>query len=158
MKMSFRYFDAAEHLRSIVEELRPTAEMAGIGLRFKVIGGAGGDTSVLGDRERLKQVVVNLVENAIKYNRPDGRVDVELDLVDSEAVVSVRDTGIGIPEGDIPRIFERFYRVNKDRSRAVGGSGLGLAIVKHILEAHGTQIRVESQPGVGSTFSFRLKR
>jgi two-component system phosphate regulon sensor histidine kinase PhoR len=158
MKMSFRYFDAAEHFRSIVEELRPTAEMAGIGLHFEVIGGSGGDTSVLGDRERLKQVIVNLVENAIKYNRPDGRVDVELELVDSEAIVSVRDTGIGIPEDDIPRIFERFYRVNKDRSRAVGGSGLGLAIVKHILEAHGTQIRVESRPGVGSTFSFRLKR
>jgi two-component system phosphate regulon sensor histidine kinase PhoR len=113
---------------------------------------------VLGDRERLKQVVVNLVENAIKYNRPNGNVTVELQLQSDDAYLRVRDTGIGIPQEDLGRIFERFYRVNKDRSRAVGGSGLGLAIVKHILEAHGTGAQVESQPGVGTTFSFRLKR
>lgn len=158
MKMRFRYFDAAEQFRAIVEELRPTAEMAGIELSFTVIGGTSNDTSVLGDRERLKQVIVNLVENAIKYNHPDGYVTVELELDNGEAWVHVRDNGIGIPEEDLSRIFERFYRVNKDRSRSVGGSGLGLAIVKHILEAHGTHVAVESKPGVGSVFSFRLKR
>jgi two-component system phosphate regulon sensor histidine kinase PhoR len=158
MKMSFRYFDAAGHFRSVVEELRPTAEMAGVELHFSVIGNDGDDSSVYGDRERLKQVVVNLVENAIKYNRPDGSVTVELELLDGDAIVRVRDTGIGIPKEDLGRVFERFYRVNKDRSRAVGGSGLGLAIVKHILEAHRTQINVESEIGKGSVFSFRLKR
>ncbi len=158
MKMSFRYFDAAEYFSTITEELRPTAEIAGVELEFHVVDNARGGISVLGDRERLKQVLVNLTENAIKYNHPGGRVIVELEAKESEAVVRVRDNGIGIPQEDIGRIFERFYRVSKDRSRAVGGSGLGLAIVKHIVEAHGTTIRVESEHGRGSVFSFSLRR
>jgi len=158
MKMSFRYFDAADVFRGLIEELRPTAEMADVSLEFRLIGEPGVDTSVYGDRDRIKQVLVNLIENAIKYNRPQGSVVVELEPVRNEAIVRVVDTGIGIPEQDLGRIFERFYRVNKDRSRSVGGSGLGLAIVKHIIEAHNTTIQVQSTPGTGSTFSFRLKR
>jgi two-component system phosphate regulon sensor histidine kinase PhoR len=157
MKMSFRYFDAAGYFGAVIEELRPTAEMAGISLSFNVVNGDG-DTTVFGDRDRLKQALVNLVENAIKYNRPDGRVDVELEFRDDRAFVRVRDTGIGIPESDLGRIFERFYRVDKDRARAVGGSGLGLSITKHIIEAHRSKINVESELGVGTTFSFSLKR
>lgn len=157
MKMSFRYFDAVEYLRGIIAELGPTAEIARVRLELNVIGGRK-DLMVLGDRDRLKQAIVNLVENAIKYNRPEGVVTVELEARDGEAEFRVRDTGIGIPAEDLGRIFERFYRVNKDRSRAVGGSGLGLAIVKHIVEAHGSSVRVESELGRGSTLSFTLKR
>ena len=158
MKMSFRYFDPVAYFRAITEELRPTAEMSGVTLSFAEIGDKPGEKNVLGDRERLKQVVTNLVENAIKYNRPDGCVLVEVEPGSSTTVIRVRDTGIGIPGEHLDRIFERFYRVNKDRSRSVGGSGLGLAIVKHILEAHGSRMVVTSEPGVGSTFEFTLKR
>ncbi len=157
MKMSFRYFDAADVFRGLIEELRPTAEMADVTLEFRMLEGQKSDPSVYGDRDRIKQVLVNLVENAVKYNHPGGSVRVELEMLAHEAIIRVTDTGIGIPEQDLGRIFERFYRVNKDRSRAVGGSGLGLAIVKHIIEAHNSSIHVESVPGVGSTFSFRLK-
>ncbi len=158
MKMSFRYFNAIEYLHQIVEELRPTAEIAGVQLSFTPPSNVATTLSLLGDRERLKQVLVNLIENAIKYNRREGKVAVEIEPHEDDAIVRVRDTGIGIPEGDIARIFERFYRVNKDRSRAVGGSGLGLAIVKHIVEAHGSSVQVDSTPGTGSIFSFSLKR
>ncbi|MBX7216292.1 MAG: two-component sensor histidine kinase [Candidatus Kapabacteria bacterium] len=158
MKMSFRYFNADEFLRSIVEELRPTAQIAGIELHYAPPLTPNGNATVFGDRERIKQAMVNLIENAIKYNKPNGLVTVSLELVGEQGVFRVADTGIGIPEGDIRRIFERFYRVNKDRSRAVGGSGLGLAIVKHIIEAHNATITVRSVHGEGSTFSFWLKR
>ncbi|MBC8145350.1 MAG: ATP-binding protein [bacterium] len=157
MKMSFRYFDAVEYFRSIIDEMRPTAEMAGVDLVLTIVGDES-DHSAYGDRDRLKQAVVNLVENAIKYNRADGTVTVELDFCESELIVRVIDDGIGIPEDDQSRIFERFYRVDKNRSRAVGGSGLGLAIVKHIIEAHRSSIHVVSHFGTGSTFSFGLKR
>lgn len=158
MKMSFRYFDPVAYFRAVTEELRPTAEMSGISLSFTHSGESDRAPSALGDRERLKQVVTNLVENAIKYNRSDGEVRVDVAETSTGIVVAVSDTGIGIPQGDIGRIFERFYRVNKDRSRSVGGSGLGLAIAKHIIEAHGTSINVESEPGSGSRFSFSLRK
>lgn len=157
MRMSIRYFDIASFLRSIVEELMPTAEIAGIGLELRIMTGEP-DVQVKGDRDRLKQVIVNLVENAIKYNRSDGSVSVVLETSPEGATISVSDTGIGIPPEDVGRIFERFYRVDRDRSRAVGGSGLGLSIVKHILEKHRARIRVSSTPGEGSTFSFTLQR
>ncbi len=156
MKMSFRYFDLIDHVTHVVDELQPTAEMAGVTLDLVTLG--DDDFTVWGDRERLKQVMINLIENAIKYNQNGGRVTVELESNAIGVIVRVRDSGIGIPEEDLGRIFERFYRVNKDRARAVGGSGLGLAIVKHIIEAHHTRIKVESRLGAGSTFSFVLKR
>jgi two-component system phosphate regulon sensor histidine kinase PhoR len=159
MKMSFRYFNALDYFRAIIDELQPTAEIADVSLEFRTVGGnTKGNASLLGDRERLKQALVNLIENAIKYNHPGGAVTVELELRQTDAVVHVRDTGVGIPKEDLGRIFERFYRVNKDRSRAVGGSGLGLAIVKHIIEAHGSTVQVASKPGAGTTFSFVLKQ
>lgn len=157
MRMSIRYFDIASFLRSIVEELTPTAEIAGVGLELRIMTDEP-DVQVKGDRDRLKQVIVNLVENAIKYNRSDGSVSVILEISPEGATISVSDTGIGIPPEDVGRIFERFYRVDRDRSRAVGGSGLGLSIVKHILEKHRAHIRVSSTPGEGSTFSFTLQR
>lgn len=113
--------------------------------------------AVLGDRARIRQVLTNLIENAIKYNEPGGHVEVTARQRDTGAVrVAVVDDGIGIPDQALGRLTERFYRVDKSRSRAEGGTGLGLAIVKHLLEAHGQQLEVESQVGYGSTFGFTL--
>ncbi|MBI5587772.1 MAG: PAS domain-containing sensor histidine kinase [Deltaproteobacteria bacterium] len=112
---------------------------------------------VLGDRDRLEQVVVNLLDNAIKYTPSGGKVSVSAFISDGWVKVDIRDTGIGIPSDDIPRIFERFYRVDKARSRDLGGTGLGLAIVKHIIQVHNGRLQVESTPGKGSTFSFSIK-
>ena len=112
---------------------------------------------VLGDRDRLEQVVVNLLDNAIKYTPSGGTVSVAASNSGDWVRVEIRDTGIGIPAGDIPRIFERFYRVDKARSRELGGTGLGLAIVKHIIQGHNGRMQVESTPGQGSVFSFSIR-
>src|SRR5207248_876831 len=106
------------------------------------------------DSEQLKQVLINIVENAIKFNRESGSVMVQARPVASAVLVSVEDTGLGIPSQDLSRVFERFYRVDKARSREMGGTGLGLAIAKHIIEAHGGTLSVESSVGKGSVFSF----
>ncbi len=113
--------------------------------------------SALADAEQIRQVLANLVDNAIKYTESGGRVDITLEMREAEVVVSVRDTGLGIPESDQTRIFERFYRVDKSRSREAGGTGLGLAIVKHLVEAQGGRVWVESRQPGGSSFFFSLK-
>ncbi len=113
--------------------------------------------NVLGDRDRLEQVVVNLFDNAIKYTPAGGHVTITARSLEDEVCVDVIDTGIGIPEDDISRIFERFYRVDKARSRALGGTGLGLAIVKHIIQGHNGRLEVKSKLGLGTTFSFFLR-
>lgn len=155
MKMSIRYFELEEWLTKQITELLPTAQHHGITLELIW---SGAPVNVLGDRERLAQVLNNLVENAIKYNNPNGRVEVGYKDFVEEVEIFVSDTGRGIPEEHLGRIFERFYRVDKERSRAVGGTGLGLAIVKHIIEAHESRVHVRSTMGKGSTFSFRLKK
>lgn len=109
-----------------------------------------------GDELRLRQLFLNLISNGIKYTPEGGSVTISLAIQDDSALIDIRDTGIGIPDSDLPRIFDRFYRVDKARNRMDGGSGLGLAIVKWIVEAHGGQIEVTSEPGAGSTFSVRL--
>ena len=114
-------------------------------------------SKALGDRDRLEQVMVNLLDNAIKYTPSGGKVRVGACQEDGFIRVDVADTGIGIPEADISRIFERFYRVDKARSRELGGTGLGLAIVKHIIQGHNGRLHVESTPGKGSVFSFSIK-
>jgi two-component system phosphate regulon sensor histidine kinase PhoR len=101
--------------------------------------------------------MTNLIVNAIKYTET-GKVEVGIEEEEQFGSVFVNDTGIGISVSDLNRIFERFYRVDKDRSRELGGTGLGLAIVKHIVEAHGSKIEVKSQVGKGSNFSFKLKK
>jgi two-component system phosphate regulon sensor histidine kinase PhoR len=111
---------------------------------------------VKADKFRIRQVLVNLITNSIKYGKENGTTLIELNYLNDDVVVEVSDNGDGIDEKHLPRIFERFYRIDKGRSREQGGTGLGLAIVKHILEAHGKSIKVESQPGKGTKFTFSL--
>jgi heavy metal sensor kinase len=124
------------------------------GLSFQ--SGQTQDLVVKGDEARLRELFMNLLDNAIKYTPAPGTVSVSLRREGQMAVVAITDTGVGIPAEDIPFIFERFYRVDKSRSRAEGGTGLGLAICRHIAEAHGGKIEVESQVGAGSTLSVWL--
>ena len=156
MKMSFRYLDVRAFLQAMTEEMRGKAEQKNITLTFT--GDGGGNDEAYGDRERLRQVMVNLIDNAIKYTDAGGRVGISCRPAADRCEISVQDTGCGIPREHLSRIFERFYRVDRDRSRDVGGTGLGLAIVKHIVEAHGGTMRVESVVGEGSTFTFSLKQ
>ena len=116
----------------------------------------GSDTMLRGVPELLRGIVYNLTDNAIKYNRPGGSVTVTVSRQKDEAVLTVNDTGIGIPEGEQDRIFERFYRVDKSRSKEVGGTGLGLSIVKHAAFLHKAAIDVTSQPGAGTTIQVRF--
>jgi two-component system phosphate regulon sensor histidine kinase PhoR len=154
MRMSYRYFEINPFIDSIIAELGSLVEEKNIKFVFNP---AKEGLQVYADKDKLKQVFVNLLQNAIKYTDAGT---VEVILVEEKKFVDViiKDTGIGIPEEDLDRIFERFYRVDKARSRAVGGTGLGLAIVKHIVEAHGSKIMVQSKLGEGSQFSFKLKK
>ena len=130
------------------ERLSQQAESRGI--RMTV---SGESTIITGSRTEITELAYNLVDNAIKYNRENGNI--EIDIADKKLTVS--DTGLGIPQDSIPRIFERFYRIDKSRSRAKGGTGLGLSIVKHIAEHHGAKIDVESTVGVGTSITVRFK-
>lgn len=154
MRMTFRYFDINEYLQNIVKELAPIASEKLIELIYIP---AKDKLQLFGDKIRLRQVMVNLIQNSIKYTEK-GKVEVLVIEEQKFGKIIVRDTGIGISEEDLGRIFERFYRVDKARSRAVGGTGLGLAIVKHIVEAHGSKVEVKSVVDSGSEFSFRLKK
>ena len=111
------------------------------------------------DRERIQQVLINLIVNSIKYGLEKGTTEVSIEnLIKNKVIVRITDNGIGIGKTHLPRLFERFYRVDKSGSRTEGGSGLGLSIVKHIIEAHNEKIYVESELGVGSEFSFTLEK
>ena len=127
-----------------------------INLELKFIPAREG-LEVFGDKEKLKQVMVNLIQNAIKYTEK-GKVEIVVVEETKNVIVRIKDTGIGIPDNYLDRIFERFFRVDKARSRAQGGTGLGLAIVKHIIEAHNSKITVRSKVDQGSEFSFSLKK
>src|SRR5205085_1397659 len=110
---------------------------------------------VIGNGDYLERAVSNLVDNAIKYTRENGHIAVSASVDNGQVVIEVADNGIGIPPEDLARIFERFYRVDRSRSREMGGTGLGLSIVKHVAQVHRGSIEVSSAPGVGA--SFRLK-
>jgi two-component system phosphate regulon sensor histidine kinase PhoR len=113
---------------------------------------------VFADKEKIQQVLTNFVMNSIKYGKENGTTEVSIeDLVNNKIIVRIRDNGEGIEKPYIPRLFERFFRVDKSGARSEGGSGLGLSIVKHIIEAHGEKIYVESEFGKGSEFSFTLE-
>jgi len=115
-----------------------------------------GERPVRGSQQDLALLIRNLIDNAVRYSREGGSVSIEVRSDGDEVLLRVRDTGIGIPSRDIPRIFERFYRVDRARSRETGGTGLGLAIVKHIVENHRGRVEVESELGSGSTFLVSL--
>lgn len=150
-------FDLLEIVRETMESLESKAKKNSIQLKLKK-GMDGSKIMVLGDSAKLVQVLTNLVVNSINYGVEGGHTEIRYYDADEAVLVEVSDTGIGIRESDLPRVFERFYRVDKSRSRHAGGSGLGLAIVKHILESHGQTISVRSTPGEGSTFSFTLQK
>ncbi len=154
IKMKFESIDLSKLCAEVIDQFEEKAQWKNIKLRFspqsKLVAYA--------DWQRISQVVTNLISNAINYTPEGGEVTVSFDTGKKNITTYISDTGEGIPQEHIGRIFERFYRVDKSRSREKGGTGLGLAIVKHILEGHGTRAEVESTPGKGSTFSFRLPR
>lgn len=149
--------DMEELIGSTVSALRKGALDKGIELLLDLPDSI---PMVCGDMDRLEQVMVNLLDNAIKYTPSGGAITVSVGFESGggEVAVKVQDTGLGIPKEDIPRIFERFYRVDKARSRELGGTGLGLAIVKHIIQGLNGKVSVESKVGKGSAFTFSLKR
>ncbi len=140
-------------LARVVEFMKPAAEKKRQALELSVNGRLPG---VAGDPDYLERAISNLVDNAIKYTPEGGRIRVSARQDDSNVVIEVADTGIGIPPVDVPRVFERFYRVDKSRSREMGGTGLGLSIVKHVVQVHGGTVDVESVVGKGTTFRVRL--
>src|SRR3990172_4281840 len=154
MRLSYRYFEVNEFLQAIVNHLKSLSDEKHLELIYHP---CRANLKLFGDKYKLKQALDNLITNAIKYTET-GKVEVLVEEDKKFGRIIVRDTGIGIPDEDLSRIFERFYRVDKARSREVGGTGLGLAIVKHIIEAHGSKISVKSKIGEGSEFSFTLKK
>lgn len=154
MRMSYRYFKVNDLINQVVQENRKIAEDKNLELSYRP---ARDDLEVFGDKDKLRQVLVNLILNSIKYTEK-GKVEVLIEEENKHAKIIIRDTGIGIHENYLDRIFERFFRIDKARSRSQGGTGLGLAIVKHIIEAHNSKVTVSSKVGEGSEFSFLLKK
>jgi signal transduction histidine kinase len=145
-------FDFSELTRTTVEQMQLLAEEKKVQMSFE----GSGRIDVEGDPIRLKQIVVNLVDNAIKYSSSGGTVSVRTFPAGGKAVLEVSDVGIGIPHEALPQIFDRFYRVDKARSRQLGGAGLGLAIVKSICVAHGGSVTAQSSGGKGAVFRVEL--
>jgi two-component system phosphate regulon sensor histidine kinase PhoR len=158
MRANMEDFYLKECLLDVVDELQVRAQKEGVEIDVQDFDK---HLKVVADRGQMRQVFVNLMENGIKYNKPGGRVDVGLKPFPKRSekiLLYVKDTGIGIDQEDLNRVTERFYRVDKSRSRDKGGTGLGLSIVKHIVMAHGENLYLESEPGQGSTFSVTLAR
>lgn len=152
VRQAWQAVDLAGLAAEATAALRPLAQQHGVALAADPLE----PLRVTGDAEGLRQALANMVTNGIKYNQPGGQVRVSVRRAPGGACVEVTDTGIGIAAEHLPRIFERFYRVDRGRSRAMGGTGLGLAIVKHVAEAHGGHVTVQSTPGAGSAFLFTL--
>lgn len=149
-------FDLNKLAREVVESLEHTAKKSKIKL---TINSSKDETIVVNaDRKRVEQILTNLVVNSIKYGKEGGTTKIRFYDMDTDFLVEVADDGIGMSAEHLPRVFERFYRVDKSRSRHHGGTGLGLSIVKHLVEAHGQTINVRSTEGVGSTFSFTMQK
>ncbi len=142
-------------LVTVLARMRQVARQKGITLLWKRYGTVDLYT-VEGDETQLTSMLTNLIDNAIKYTPPGGEVEVTAAADEEEISVRIVDNGIGIPEGKLSRIFERFYRVDKARSKETGGTGLGLSIVRHVVKNHGGRVDVESTPGKGSTFTVYL--
>jgi two-component system, OmpR family, phosphate regulon sensor histidine kinase PhoR len=154
VSLSLQPLPLDEVVESVVAMMRPRAESGGVALRVELPVGL---PAVRVDDDRLTQILVNLVDNAVKYTERGGTVSISArEAGDGMLEVAVADTGIGIPAPDLPRITERFYRVDKARSRELGGTGLGLAIVKHLVMAHGGELKIESEVGKGTTVRFTV--
>jgi two-component system phosphate regulon sensor histidine kinase PhoR len=159
LEMNMEPFVLYDLILEIVDSMEYKLTRKGRNLECKVITHGHEDTEVMADYERIDQVLRNLLDNAVKYGSATGTITVEFsDYQDHKILVKVRDQGEGIPPEHLPRIFERFYRVDKSRSRERGGTGLGLSICKHFVEAHKEQIWVESKMGEGTTFLFTLSK
>jgi len=152
LRLNLREIDLEEVAHPIVASFEPQAVNKGVRLELRAMR----PVSVEADPDRLSQVFVNLIDNAIRHTPAGGNVIVELDANGNDAIMRVRDTGVGIPYRDIPHIFERFYVVDRSRTRESGGAGLGLAIVKGIIDAHGGTVATESMMGRGTLFTVRL--
>ncbi len=154
--LEMQTFDIKKLTEEVFEDMEMKASARNIKLEFKE--GAAQNYKVRADRESIRQVLINLVSNSIKYGNPDGRTKVSFYDMDKYILIEVADNGIGISKEHLKHIFDRFYRVDKHRSRDQGGSGLGLAIVKHIVEAHNQTIHVRSTPSIGTTFGFTVEK
>lgn len=142
-------------IEDIFDQLESKAKKRGVILQLNCDDTA---IDVKADAQRIQQVLVNLVDNGIKYGNQDGKVTVSIEDRKKAYQITVKDNGPGIPEKHLPRIFERFYRIDKSRTKLSGGTGLGLSIVKHIVQAHGSKITVQSKVDKGTSFSFKLER
>lgn len=155
-ELKIQKFDLVKLTNDIFRELEKKAKKKKIKLSFDE---HYEPLHVSADKNRITQVLVNLISNSISYGKEEGQTTVSFDVIDKKKVlIQIADNGVGMAPEHIPRLFERFYRVDKSRERNVGGSGLGLAIVKHIIEAHKQTINVKSTEGIGSTFSFTLEK
>ncbi len=152
-----RPFPIYEVVTEVVDSLDQKFTKKKRDITCRIIDNGNRKTLVLADRERITQVLINLVDNSIKYGDQSGDIIISLEDEGDQLFVAVTDNGPGIEQAHLDKIFRRFYRVDKSRSRDTGGTGLGLAIVKHFLEAHGSRIEVESKLGAGTTFRFPLK-
>lgn len=156
VQLNLSTYDIVRQVREVFELLEGPAKKRKI--KFTIKNETERPQKVRADEAKIEQVLINLVGNAIKYGKIGGKVEVEFFDMDTNVLIEVSDDGVGIPEEDVPRVFERFYRVDKSRSREAGGTGLGLSIVKHIVEAHKQSINMRSSEDVGSTFAFTLKK
>ncbi len=154
--LEMQVFDIKKLTEEVFEDMEMKGNERNIKLEFKE--GAAQNYKVKADRESIRQVLMNLVSNSIKYGHVNGRTKVSFYDMDKYILIEVADNGIGIAKEHLKHIFDRFYRVDKHRSRDQGGSGLGLAITKHIIEAHNQTIHVRSTPGIGTTFGFTLAK
>ena len=155
-ELKIKKFDVVRLVKDVFHELETKANRKKISLKFDR---HYEPMHVMADKGKITQVIVNLVSNSISYGIDGGETTVSLHTVDKKSIaIDVADNGVGMSEEHVPRLFERFYRVDKSRERNIGGSGLGLAIVKHIIEAHKQSIRVKSTEGIGSTFTFTLEK
>jgi heavy metal sensor kinase len=152
-RREWRAFDLAQVARTTAEQMRLMAEDGGLTIEI-----ATATAIICGEAARIKQVIVNLLDNAIRFTPPGGTVSLRVLSVEDGSVLEVRDTGVGIPAGALPRVFDRFYRVDEARSREDGGAGLGLSIVRAICVGHGAEITVESRPGHGSCFRVHFPK
>jgi len=156
MTINAENFVIQDLIRDVFDTLSLKANTKGI--KFSVKKGCEAPIHVLADKEKVRQVLINLIDNSIKYGRQEGHTVASIYVMDDKRVlIEISDDGIGIAEEHLPRVFERFYRTDRARSRDIGGTGLGLAIVKHIIEAHGQTINIRSKPEIGSTFGFTLE-